>query len=505
MPKLIIKQDNQNSQRQTRKAVWYSVAGLSGMLAVVAVTAYLFYKPIAESAAQLESAELSSAKDSVAKAAYHSLQAVLADLDAEYESLSASGVDDYQKNLNLLGKTEAILRHLDRMVASVEQLQLDQDEQLALANRHQFYKDYWQSKQHFRALRVSRFEQQPANSSESPEAATVAHSAESMVTEAEPVNLAIPTDQLVSEPSSQPAIEQPAPRRLRFAKPPPGMALPAGFCDLTKPGACQAETETTENQPTEPLLLENAVVADGAKVDLVEQLPLTDTLPQGMGLSAQPAEAVTLPENLTVERGSDALPTKQMFRFAKPPPGMKLPAGFCDLQNPESCQPASAEPTAVPKEADSEPAQKPVPNNDEVVAQPQTEPLSQNKGQLEGVLGNSGGMVAGTDTDIPAMPVSPPSTVLSQPELLMNASEQQEKSVKRSVRSPARTNESHRNPVSQPLVKVNRPGEKLRSRVSKQLSATAKPVGQPASRQRKTTAVEHDLRVLEQSLGIPLQ
>lgn len=268
MPKLVIKQDTGAAGRQVRQSKWLSLGGLLLLLVAVAGAAYFFTQPVITSPAQ-QALVLDSAQNQEMKAKYLSMHNVFNELGNEYEKLSSQGLDDYGKNIRLLDKSGEILAHLDEMSALTDQLQLDADEYQQLFNRHQFNKDYWQAKSHFRQLRISRFENGGKRLTTVAEESTSADK----------------------------------PKKFQFAKPPAGMELPEGFCDLSNPGSCKPE----------------AAQAQGTVGEL---LPLPADIPDDNTVAGEP---------------------QKKFQFAKPPAGMKLPEGFCDLSNPGSCKPAVTE------------------------------------------------------------------------------------------------------------------------------------------------------------------
>ncbi|MCB1639662.1 MAG: hypothetical protein KDI15_12540, partial [Thiothrix sp.] len=111
MPKLIIKQENQLSWRE-RYASRLSVAGLLLLLMTVAAAGYYYtHVPVS----RMPAVSLATAANPQAVTEYQVLNGLLQELSREYEELSATGAEDYRKNLYLSGKAEAILRHLDKM------------------------------------------------------------------------------------------------------------------------------------------------------------------------------------------------------------------------------------------------------------------------------------------------------------------------------------------------------------------------------------------------------
>lgn len=294
MPKLIIKQDIDPARRQAQRNKRLSVFGLLVLFTAVAVAAFLLTRPVINSPAQ-EPLKLGSATSMTAKNSYLSLFNVFNELSAEYETLSARGSDDYEKNLKLLGKSDAILSHLEKMRQIVPEIGLGDDEHKQLLNRQQFYKDYWQAKSHFRQLRVSRFE-------------NTANAEDIVVPEQQTSEQAITTAaEGVAETEIVPVTDTVQPKKFKFATPPPGMELPAGFCDLTNPDSCK---------------LDNTQMIDAPA-----------------GINAPLAADLAAPDDIVPV--ADNAPKK--FKFAAPPPGMELPEGFCDLSKPGSCKPGTAE------------------------------------------------------------------------------------------------------------------------------------------------------------------
>ncbi len=269
MPKLVIKQDVETADPQVRQSKWLSLGGLLLLLAAVAATAYFFTRPVVTSPFQ-QALVLDSARNATIKAEYLSMYKVFNELGREYEELSSQGLDNYEKNIRLLDKSGEILLHLENMSVLVDQLGLDDVEYQQLINRHQFNEDYWQAKSHFRQLRVSRFE----TSGKRFDVSGSGGASDSFAQDVAPAD---------------------KPKKFQFAKPPAGMELPEGFCDLSNPGSCKPEATAQETGTTLPL-----------------------------------------PEDLPAE---DVASKPKKFRFAKPPPGMELPEGFCDLSNSRSCKP----------------------------------------------------------------------------------------------------------------------------------------------------------------------
>jgi len=330
MPKLVIKQDVGVAGRKARQDKWLSLGGLLLLVVAVAGTAYFFTRPVVTSPTQ-GALLLDSAENSEAKARYLSMHNVFNELASDYGKTSAQGLDDYQKNTQLLDQSEEILVHLDEMNILSEELGLSSGEYKKLFNRHQFNKDYWQAKSHFRELRISRFE-------------AAGGAVDPIVPQAE-VDVAD------------------KPKKFQFAKPPAGMKLPDGFCDLSDPAAsCKPEGNAVQAGVVDealPLPVDTPVetVANKPKKFQFAKPPAGMKLPDGFCDLSDPA-ASCKPEGNAVQAGAvdEALPLPvdasaeavankpKKFQFAKPPAGMKLPDGFCDLSDPAaSCKPETNE------------------------------------------------------------------------------------------------------------------------------------------------------------------
>ena len=317
MPKLVIKQDVGTAGRNARQVKWLSLGGLLLLLITVAGAAYFSTRPVITSPVQ-QALALDSAQNPEVKAKYLSMHRVFNQLGVEHEKLSSQGLDDYEKNVRLLDKSGEILLHLDDMSALTDQLGLDDDEYQQLFNRHQFNKDYWQAKSHFRQLRVSRFE----------------NGGQTTVPVVEEAVISADTPK----------------KKFQFAKPPVGMELPAGFCDLSNAASCKPEA--AQAQVTEallPLPIDDTASQPKKKFQFAKP-PAGMELPAGFcdlsnSESCKPETAQAQPDELLLplpaDIPADAVTSKpkMKFQFAKPPEGMELPDGFCDLSNPASCKP----------------------------------------------------------------------------------------------------------------------------------------------------------------------
>ncbi len=231
MPKLIVKQETENSSWSQNYLKWLSITGFGALLLFVA--SMVVPDLVSSNASSSPSLSVDTASNAAAKSAYQLQQQQFSGLDKAYKSLAASGVDGYQQNLALHYQTGTILQHLDAMDAEIDQMGLADTELVALLERQQYLQDYWQAEQHFRQLRLVHFEQ--------------SHK----VAEAEPAPVAISQADASTEYPTHPVaadsavdIIEPAPTTSRFlATPPPGVELPAGFCTLEGPNACKPSAD----------------------------------------------------------------------------------------------------------------------------------------------------------------------------------------------------------------------------------------------------------------------
>nr|CAA6809338.1 MAG: Unknown protein [uncultured Thiotrichaceae bacterium] len=326
MPKLVMKQNVGVADRKARQDKWLSLGGLLLLVVAVAGTAYFFTRPVVVTSPVQGALLLDSAENAEVKSRYLSMHNVFNELASDYERTSAQGLDDYQKNTQLFDQSEEILAHLDEMNILADQLGLSNDEYKRLFNRHQFNKDYWQAKSHFRQLRISRFDAGGA--------------VDAPVTQAD-------------------VATEDKPKKFQFAKPPEGMELPEGFCDLNNPGSCKPEGNELQADLTEENLAlpveAPAEVADKPKKFQFAKPPEGMELPEGFcdlnnPGSCKPEASVSdnnlvLPEDVPAP---DVVAAPRKFQFAKPPEGMALPEGFCDLSDPAaSCKPGNDAQAAV--------------------------------------------------------------------------------------------------------------------------------------------------------------
>ncbi len=75
----------------------------------------------------------------------------------EFEAQESGAAEGYDKHSGLVAKADAILQQLSDMDAMVEGLGITAQDKQILLTRHQYQKDYWESKRVFHNLRLSRF------------------------------------------------------------------------------------------------------------------------------------------------------------------------------------------------------------------------------------------------------------------------------------------------------------------------------------------------------------
>ena len=155
----------------------------------------------------------------------------------------------------------------------------------------------------------------------------------------------LPDEELPPLPGDNVAVvndSQPKKPKFQFAKPPEGMEMPAGFCDLNNPeNSCKPEADAMVESGL-PALDDLPLPEDLADLPALDDLPLPDELALPEDLPPLPDEGLPPLPGDNVAVVNDGEPKKSKFQFAKPPEGMEMPAGFCDLSNPEqSCKPES--------------------------------------------------------------------------------------------------------------------------------------------------------------------
>jgi len=150
MPKLIVKQDVETPSWQDNIAGQLKYI-LPVMLLLIAGLVFFLMKPAPDDL------NLDAATNPEAQAQYRVQHASLMRMDDAYTSLADTKTESYQNNLSLVDQVETILRHLEDMDGTVDLLGVPQEQSDVLLKKHQFQKDYWQAKLHFRQLRLNRY------------------------------------------------------------------------------------------------------------------------------------------------------------------------------------------------------------------------------------------------------------------------------------------------------------------------------------------------------------
>lgn len=190
----------------------------------------------------------------------------------EFENLLDASKEDRDKHQQLVNKAEAILAQLTTMDDSVTAMALPEEDKQILHSRHQYQKDYWESKLVFHRLRMARFNINDASSEVKPDtvqpddtAATVTHevSAPDTSPEAPPAteekgvsidkpgeNAVPPAVAETSDAAAQQGDTVAADGNTETKTaptPPPDVKLPEGFCPLFGPGAAECKANAKKH------------------------------------------------------------------------------------------------------------------------------------------------------------------------------------------------------------------------------------------------------------------
>lgn len=192
----------------------------------------------------------------------------LKQLGKEFDKLETA-TESYDKHQQLVTRSEEIMQQLAEMDRIANDLSLSEDDKQILRNRHQYQKDYWESKLVFHRLRLARFKVNNPDTTqdalrEAVGSALEAHQVEKTGRPAEATantaKLLAEPEKVQSVPESAPSVEitpalaeqptdqqkhavaesagssgtPPAPAETGL---PPGVELPPGMCPLFGPGA----------------------------------------------------------------------------------------------------------------------------------------------------------------------------------------------------------------------------------------------------------------------------
>lgn len=263
MPKLIIKQQLQAPSSQEKLAgVLQTVIPVLLVLIVLAALVSLYLSSSGTGEPSAVEADL----DMELPAVYTRQEERLKELSKGFDELAQSP-ESYDKHQQLVTRSEVILQQLSEMDHIVNDLSLSKEDKQALLSRHQYQKDYWESKLVFHRLRLARFKvnnpavtqdalreavgealdaRQEKTTSTDKSSVTGSAAATSVKPAIAPSAEAVPATDAKSaskgqseQPSqvstSQPNTEtHPEPAEAGL---PPGVELPPGMCPLFGPGA----------------------------------------------------------------------------------------------------------------------------------------------------------------------------------------------------------------------------------------------------------------------------
>lgn len=171
----------------------------------------------------------------------------------EFDDLLSKSKEDYNKHQQLVDKAEAILAQVSKMDALVADMSLPDTDKKILQNRHQYQKDYWESKLVFHRLRMARFKMndtpvtvETGEIQESAKAVNVqgAQAAGTSADLAQPEDVEPVTTESVEEPVRADTVSTESvdvTGKTAAAGPPAGVKLPDGFCPLFGPGAAECK------------------------------------------------------------------------------------------------------------------------------------------------------------------------------------------------------------------------------------------------------------------------
>ena len=237
MSKLIIKQELPPPSAQERLVdILQVILPIILLIIAIAAAVSLYVAPDTDSLGQGQASLPAAARTNSLPNAYLAQERELNALALAFDDAVETQAESHAKNAALVQKAEALLSHVNAMDALVGTLTLDAQDKQVLLTRHQYQKDYWESKLVFHRLRMARFTADtPApvavDAKETPPAPPVV---ETQVTEPSPAPASVP--EAVTPPA---AAQQPAsPDKAAL---PPGVQLPPGMCPLFGPGAAECK------------------------------------------------------------------------------------------------------------------------------------------------------------------------------------------------------------------------------------------------------------------------
>ncbi len=237
MSKLIIKQELPPPSAQERLVdILQVILPIILLIIAIAAAVSLYVAPDTDSLGQGQASLPAAARTNSLPNAYLAQERELNALALAFDDAVETQAESHAKNAALVQKAEALLSHVNAMDALVGTLTLDAQDKQVLLTRHQYQKDYWESKLVFHRLRMARFTADTptpvaVEAKETPPAPPVV---ETQVTEPSPAPASVP--EAVTPPA---AAQQPAsPDKAAL---PPGVQLPPGMCPLFGPGAAECK------------------------------------------------------------------------------------------------------------------------------------------------------------------------------------------------------------------------------------------------------------------------
>ncbi|MBU0655228.1 MAG: hypothetical protein KJ914_08840 [Gammaproteobacteria bacterium] len=152
MPKLVIKQQLPPPSAQEKLARVLQVVLPVLLVAIGLATAVSLYL----SRDGGESPAAATSLNMQLPPVYTRQEERLNEMAAEFEKL-ATNTENYDKHQQLVTRSEAIMQQLAEMDRIVNDLSLIDKDKQTLLSRHQYQKDYWESKLVFHRLRLARF------------------------------------------------------------------------------------------------------------------------------------------------------------------------------------------------------------------------------------------------------------------------------------------------------------------------------------------------------------
>lgn len=236
MSKLIIKQELPPPSAQERLVdILQVILPIILLIIAIAAAVSLYVAPDTDSLGQGQASLPAAARTNSLPNAYLAQERELNALALAFDDAVETQAESHAKNAALVQKAEVLLSHVNAMDALVGTLTLDAQDKQVLLTRHQYQKDYWESKLVFHRLRMARFTADAptpvaVEAKETPPAPVV----ETQVTEPSPAPASVP--EAVTPPA---AAQQPAsPDKAAL---PPGVQLPPGMCPLFGPGAAECK------------------------------------------------------------------------------------------------------------------------------------------------------------------------------------------------------------------------------------------------------------------------